>query len=302
MKYSIRASTVIEDYEEEDKFASLCYSGIFRGDSSINRLNEFNLSLANFKNLDKDYGSIQKIYARDSDLLVLHEDKITSVLFGKNLLVDALGGGQVASIPEVLGNQVPYKLDNGISNDPSSFAVNSDNIYFTDAKRGVVIEMIGNQGIMEISSKGMKNYFRDILTSNLNAQKIGGYDPYYNMYSLTTNDESNRRCYLSLGGKPLTHFSNPGNIINISLFSINSNADWNIELIDIGYGNDWLSLNFYQGNNNSNINGSPQINTSGIFPREMIIRVHYCGSYVDHLIREVIYKPIVDSVVVIKPG
>ena len=301
MKYSIRASTVIEDYEEEDKFASLCYSGIFRGDSSINRLNEFNLSLANFKNLDKDYGSIQKIYARDSDLLVLHEDKITSVLFGKNLLVDALGGGQVASIPEVLGNQVPYKLDNGISNDPSSFAVNSDNIYFTDAKRGVVIEMIGNQGIMEISSKGMKNYFRDILTSNLNTQKIGGYDPYYNMYSLTTNNTSNRKCYLSIS-KPLTIFSNPGNIINISLFSINSNAEWNIELIDIGYGNDWLSLNFYQGNNNSNITGSPQINTSGILPREMTIRVHYCGSYVDHLIREVKYSYVVDSVVVIKPG
>ena len=29
MKYSIRASTVIEDYEQEDKFASLTYSGIF---------------------------------------------------------------------------------------------------------------------------------------------------------------------------------------------------------------------------------------------------------------------------------
>jgi hypothetical protein len=301
MKYSIRASTVIEDYEEEDKFASLCYSGIFRGDSSINRLNEFNLSLANFKNLDKDYGSIQKIYARDSDLLVLHEDKITSVLFGKNLLVDALGGGQVASIPEVLGNQVPYQLDNGISNDPSSFAVNSDNIYFTDAKRGVVIEMIGNQGIMEISSKGMKNYFRDILTSNLNTQKIGAYDPYYNMYSLTTNDTSNRKCYLSIS-KPLTIFSNNGTLISIPLFSINSNAEWNIELIDAGSGTNWLELNFEQGNNNSNITGSPQINTSGILPREMTIRVHYCGSYVDHLIREVKYSYVVDTRVVIKPG
>lgn len=300
MKYSIRASTVIEDYEEEDKFASLCYSGIFRGDSSINRLNEFNLSLANFKNLDKDYGSIQKIYARDSDLLVLHEDKITSVLFGKNLLVDALGGGQVASIPEVLGNQVPYQLDNGISNDPSSFAVNSDNIYFTDAKRGVVIEMIGNQGIMEISSKGMKNYFRDILTSNLNTQKIGAYDPYYNMYSLTTNDTSNRKCYLSIS-KLLTIFSNPGYITSIPLFSINSNAEWNIELIDAGSGTNWLELNFEQGNNNSNITVSPS-NPPATSTREMTIRVHYCGSYVDHLIREIIYKPIVDTVIVIKPG
>jgi hypothetical protein len=195
---------------------------------------------------------------------------------------------------------VPYQLDNGISNDPSSFAVNSDNIYFTDAKRGVVIEMIGNQGIMEISSKGMKNYFRDILTSNLNTQKIGAYDPYYNMYSLTTNDTSNRKCYLSIS-KLLTIFSNPGYITSIPLFSINSNAEWNIQLIDAGSGTNWLELNFEQGNNNSNITGSPS-NPPATSLREMTIRVHYCGSYVDHLIREIIYKPIVDTVVVIKPG
>jgi hypothetical protein len=52
MKYSPRASSVIEDYEEQNKYASLCYSGIYKGDTSTNRLNSFNLSQANFKNLD----------------------------------------------------------------------------------------------------------------------------------------------------------------------------------------------------------------------------------------------------------
>jgi len=298
MKYSIRASTVIEDYEEESKFASLCYSGIFRGDSSINRLNEFNLSIANFKNLDKDYGSIQKIYARDSDLLVLHEDKITSVLFGKNLLVDAVGGGQVASIPEVLGNQVPYQLDNGISNDPASFAVNSDNIYFTDAKRGVVIEMIGNQGVMEISSKGMRNYFRDLLTENLSSQKIGAYDPYYNMYSITTNEVNNRKCILSIS-KPSTTFSNPGNLSRKFLFNILSNESWNIELIDNGFGTDWLELDFNAGTGPQTITAYPK-NISYVLPRTMIVRVHYCGTYIDHLVTEVKYSPVRDSVIIVR--
>ena len=298
MKYSIRASTVIEDYEEESKFASLCYSGIFRGDSSINRLNEFNLSIANFKNLDKDYGSIQKIYARDSDLLVLHEDKITSVLFGKNLLVDAVGGGQVASIPEVLGNQVPYQLDNGISNDPASFAVNSDNIYFTDAKRGVVIEMIGNQGIMEISSKGMRNYFRDLLTENLSSQKIGAYDPYYNMYSITTNEAINRKCILSIS-KPSTTFSNPGTLNKKFLFNILSNESWSIELIDNGFGTDWLELDFYAGTGPQTISAYPQ-NLSDVLPRTMIVRVHYCGIYIDHLVTEVKYSPVNDTIIIVR--
>jgi len=299
MKYSVRASTVIEDYEEENKFASLCYSSIFRGDSSINRLNEFNLSLANFKNLDKDYGSIQKIYARDSDLLVLHEDKITSVLFGKNLLVDALGGGQVASIPEVLGNQIPYKLDNGISNDPSSFAVNSDNIYFTDAKRGVVIEMIGNQGIMEISSKGMKNYFRDILTSNLNTQKIGAYDPYYNMYSITTNNTNNRKCSLSIS-KPSTIFSNPGTVLRKFLFNVLSTESWTIQLINNGFGIDWLTLDFNAGTGPQTISAYPQ-NISNVLPRTMIVRVNYCGTYIDHLVKEIVYSSVNNAVMIVIP-
>jgi len=300
MKYSIRASTVIEDYEQEDKFASLTYSGIFRGDSSINRFNEFNLSLANFKNLDKEYGSVQKIYTRDSDLLVLHQDKITSVLFGKNLLVDALGGGQVASIPEVLGNQVPYPLDNGISNDPSSFAVNSSNLYFTDAKRGVVLEMMSGQNIIEISSNGMKNAFRDILTGNLNKQKIGAYDPYHKMYTLTTNGESNEPCYLNISSLSTNLAWDGFQQYNIELFDISSNSEWIIELIDTGHGTDWLTLNFYSGTGNSSIMGNVSI-IAGVLPRNMTVRVSYCGFIVNHTVTQTKLTPIEDTSIIIRP-
>jgi len=299
MKYSIRASTVIEDYEQEDKFASLTYSGIFRGDSSINRLNEFNLSLANFKNLDKEYGSIQKIYTRDSDLLVLHQDKITSVLFGKNLLVDALGGGQVASIPEVLGNQVPYPLDNGISNDPSSFAVNSGNLYFTDAKRGVALEMMNGQNVIEISSNGMKNAFRDLLTTNLNTQKIGAYDPYHKMYTLTTNNESNEPCYLNISSLSTNLTWDGFQQYNIELFDLSSNSDWTIQLINTGHGTDWLTLNFYSGTGNSSIMGNVSI-IAGVLPRNMTVRVSYCGFIVNHTVTQTKITPIEDTSVIIR--
>jgi hypothetical protein len=303
MKYSIRASTVIDDYEQEDKFASVIYSGIFRGDSSINRLNEFNLSLANFKNLDKEYGSIQKLYSRDSDLLVLHQDKITSVLFGKNLLVDAIGGGQVASIPEVLGNQVPYPLDNGISNDPSSFAVNSGNLYFTDAKRGVVLEMINGQNVIEISSNGMKNLFRDLLTTNINKQKIGAYDPYHKMYTLTTNDTRNSFCLLTIS-KASRSFDNSGNLVNLSLFNINTLEEWTITLIDTGYGTNWISLNAISGTGSAVITGNPSPLTAGTpIPRNMTIRVNYCNTYIDFTLTETQFRPVVESniAILIKP-
>lgn len=300
MKYSIRASTVIEDYEEENKFASLCYSGVFRGDSSINRLNEFNLSIANFKNLEKDYGSIQKIYTRDSDLLVLHQDKITSVLFGKNLLVDALGGGQVASIPEVLGNQVPYQVDNGISNDPASFAVDSDNIYFTDAKRGVVIEMIGNQGIMEISSKGMKNSFRDLLSVNLDTQKIGAYDPYYNMYSLTTNNTRNTLCSLSISRPSLVVFDDRS-LSSILLFNISTYESWTISLINTGSGTDWLLIDQQSGTGSQDISGHISLGPSiPVLPRTITVRVSYCDTYTDFLLTQTKASSIVEPNIIIR--
>lgn len=299
MNYSIRASTVIDDYEQEEKFASLTYSGVYRGSSSINRLNEFNLSTANFKNLEKDYGSIQKLYTRDSDLLVLHQDKITSVLFGKNLLVDALGGGQVASIPEVLGNQVPYDVDNGISNDPASFAVDSNNLYFTDAKRGVVIEILGNQGVMEISSKGMRNSFRDLLTENLNTQKIGAYDPYYNMYSLTTNTTRNTLCSLSISRPSLVVFYT-GTSSSTLLFSINTNESWTVSLIDTGFGTDWLLINQLSGTGSQSIYGTTSLTQPPVLPRTITVRVSYCNKYTDFLLTQQKYSPIVEPNIIIR--
>jgi len=298
IKYSIRASSIIDDYEQEEKFASLSYSGVYRGDSSINKLNEFNLSTANFKNLEKDYGSIQKLYTRDSDLLVLHQDKITSVLFGKNLLVDALGGGQVASIPEVLGNQVPYDVDNGISNDPASFAVNSNNLYFTDAKRGVVIEIMGNQGVMEISSKGMRNYFRDLLTENVYRQKIGAYDPYYNMYTLSTNEIKNTPCLLSISRNNLV-FSNNGSVATIYLFAISSNVDWTLQLISVdGAGTDWIILNTMSGSGAANITAKPSIANTTL-PISLQIRVNYCGVYQTFTLTQQKYRGIISDKIII---
>ena len=189
MKYSPRATSVIEDYQQQNKFAALCYSGIYKGDTSTNRLNSFNLSQANFKNLDIKYGPIQKLYAMDTNLMVLQQDKITSVLYGKNLLVDAVGGGQVASVPEVLGNQIVHPSEYGISNNPESFAIFSNVMFFTDSRRGAVLQMSGDQ-VIEISANGMQNYFRDEMKDNPNTQKLGMYDPYNNTYVLSFSNQS----------------------------------------------------------------------------------------------------------------
>ena len=285
MDYSLRASTIIEDYEEERKYASLTYSGLYRGDSSINRLNEFNLSIANFKNLDKAYGPVRKLFARDSDLLVFHQDKVTQVLYGKNLLVDAVGGSQVASVPEVLGNQIASQSEYGISDNPESFAVWSNNYYFADARRGAVLMMTGND-IVEISENGMRDYFIDFFSLNPNTQKLGGYDPHSQTYMISGNNILRNSCRTSITPSIRTV---PGTTLGQSylMFSLSSVTSWTITLVDIGFGTSWIDVPPYclSGSGSQDIYANVQNNLAAS-SRSVKFVVTYCGEILTFILRQ----------------
>ena len=186
-------STSELEFKQAHRFADLTYSGVYNNESNVNKLNEFNLGLLNFKPCEDIYGPIEKLHGRETDILVLQEDKISYVLAGKNLLSDSAGGGQIASVPEVLGTQIARIEEYGISRNPESFCSWGYNKYFTDAKRGAVIMLTGSAGQNEqltvISESGMRSWFRDRFITGLNTQKIGGYDPYMNEYVLSINDE-----------------------------------------------------------------------------------------------------------------
>jgi hypothetical protein len=181
-----------EDYEETRRFASITYSGVFRQQSNINKLNEFNLALANYKDIEQIFGSIQKMYGRQTDVLVLQEDKISYVLAGKNLLSDAAAGGSITSVPEVLGTQIARLEDYGISLNPESFASFGYEKYFTDSKRGAVIKLSGssysNDQLEVISEYGMGSWFRDRFIETTDKQKLGAYDPFMDQYVLSIKD------------------------------------------------------------------------------------------------------------------
>ena len=184
-------TTSNEEYKAAHRFADLTYSGVYNDESNVNRLNEFNLGLLNFKPLEETYGDVEILYARETDILVLQEDKISYVLAGKNLLSDSTGGGVVTSVPEVLGTQIARIEEYGISNHPESFAIFGQNKFFTDAKRNVVIKLTGssaqNEILTVISNEGMRSWFRDLFAEASATQKLGGYDPYMQEYVFTTN-------------------------------------------------------------------------------------------------------------------
>ncbi len=184
-------TTSDERFQEVRRFADLTYSGVINDETNINKLNEFNLGLLNFKPLEDSYGPVEKLFGRRTDILTLQEDKISYVLAGKNLLTDSTGESVVTSVPQVLGTQVARVEDFGISNNPESFAEWGPHKFFTDAKRGSVIHLYGDgqkEQLEVISEKGMRSWFRDEFIANFNTQKLGGYDPYMNEYVLASNE------------------------------------------------------------------------------------------------------------------
>jgi len=178
----------IDGYKEVRNIASLTYSGAFDKTTSYNSLNEFNLSRGNYKDLDDKYGSIQKIHSRDNDLIIFQEDKVHRVLYSKNVLTDAVGGGQISSIEEVLGQEVPFAGEWGISKNPESFAYYANSLYFTDTNKGAVLRL-GGDGLEPISKYKMKDWFRDNLRDYKLNFKPAGFDPVRDEYILSLSNE-----------------------------------------------------------------------------------------------------------------
>jgi hypothetical protein len=184
--------TSSEDYRRIDRFADITYSGVYYDETNVNRLNEFNLGLQNFKQCEDSFGPIQRMDARETDVLVLQEDKISYVLAGKNILSDAGVGGSIAAIPEVLGTQIARTEKYGISFNPESYIHWGYNRFFTDVKRGAVIQLSGTMYTQDqlsvVSEMGMRTWFRSTFIDFFATQKLGGWDPYMNEYVLVIND------------------------------------------------------------------------------------------------------------------
>jgi hypothetical protein len=80
----------------------------------------------------------------------------------------------------------------GISFNPESYVNWGYDRYFTDVKRGAVLQLRGdsyaNDQLAVVSELGMRTWFRDEFITSFNTQKLGGYDPYMNEYVLVSNE------------------------------------------------------------------------------------------------------------------
>ena len=167
-----------ENYAETRRNNALIYSGIYNSKTDINRTNVFSSAEAITRAVDPTNGGIQKLYAEDTNLNILQEDKVSYALIDKDALFTAEGGQLTASGAKVIGQIVPYLGKYGCQN-PESFAIKGMRKYFADKNRGAILRL-SRDGITEISAAGMKDYFKDNLK---NSNKIVGmYDDYADEY------------------------------------------------------------------------------------------------------------------------
>ena len=179
----VKASTITQQtYEEERRSHGLIFSGLYNSNSGVNDLNQFIMAEKITKDLNPTYGSIQKLFSRDSDLITLCEDKVVKVLANKDAVFNADGNPQLTANMNVLGQAIPFVGDYGISKNPESFASESYRAYFTDKQRGAVLRL-SRDGLTPISKAGMHDWFRDHLPKY--PALIGSFDAYKEQYNVT---------------------------------------------------------------------------------------------------------------------
>lgn len=187
-------STQDREYQRTRRFADISYSGIYNEESNVNKLNEFNAGLINYKNLEISFGPVQRMDSRGDDLFVGQEDKLSYVLTGKDLLSDLGAGNLLTAVPDVLGKQMPRIENYGMSNNPESYVSWGMDRFMTDAKRGAVLQLKGtgqsgqSDQLAIVSNLGMRTWFRDLFNESFTTQKLGGFDPYMGEYVLSTNN------------------------------------------------------------------------------------------------------------------
>ena len=201
--YGARAYIVEDEPKSSIKFNGLIYSGIFNSRTSVNQTNVFSVAEEITKSVDPANGSIQLLYAEDTNLIVFQEGKVSRALIDKDAIYSAEGGGAITNSNLVIGTIQPYGGEHGIGTHPESFAIYGFHKYFVDPVHNVVMRLGGNGSLTQISDAGMKAFFRDTISSVDSpvfgkGKMIGGWDIYSKEYVLSLQPSDPNILYKTL--------------------------------------------------------------------------------------------------------
>jgi hypothetical protein len=181
----VKAYIVEDNNTQQNRFNSMIYSGIFNSRTGVNNTNQFPTGQDITRSVDPANGSIQKLYAENTNMIVFQESKVSQALIDKDAIYSADGQPITTSGMQVIGQIQAYAGNYGISTNPESFAVYGYRKYFTDRNQNAVLRL-SQDGITEISNYGMLDYFRDNLTAvGNNGRLVGMWDMHNKQYVLS---------------------------------------------------------------------------------------------------------------------
>ena len=189
--FGVKAYIAEDNPQQQNRINTLIYSGIFNSRTGVNNTNQFSVAEDITRSVDPANGSIQLLYAEDTNLIIFQEDKVSRALIDKDAIYSAEGAALTTSGMLVIGQIVPYSGEYGISKDPFSFAVYGYRKYFTDRKRNTVLRLTSNGAMVEISSYGMHDFFRDKLSAlgrTIQNRIIGAFDIHTKNYVLSIQE------------------------------------------------------------------------------------------------------------------
>jgi len=243
--YGVRAY-ITEDRDDEIVSSnSLIYSGLYNALTNFNETNVFSIGESITKSVDPTYGSIQRLYTNDGNLMVFQEDKVSRALINKSAIYSAQGDATVTSSDLVIGQVTPYGGEYGISKNPESFAKKGYRVYWADQSRGAVLRL-SRDGITEISEYGMHDYFRDKLapiTSNYKSSNLLSFTASGTGFTITlTGDidliQFGMSIYGNYGGVSSAYVTNinittPGSVADVTFSQSFSSVPATINLYKI---------------------------------------------------------------------
>ena len=272
VQLGVKAYLVENEPNAQRRLNSMIYSGIFNSRTGVNDTNVFSIGEDITKSVNPANGSIQRIYAENTNLTIFQESKISKALIDKDAIYSAEGGGTVTSSNLVIGAIQPYKGNYGISRNPESFAVYGYRKYFTDKDRNAVLRL-SNDGLTEISNYGMSDYFRDQLsaldqTNPLKAGKaIGGWDIHNKQYVISLQPASGGYSTLSFDdnvkGFPSFFSYKPDHIVSLknNYYTVKDGS------LYVHYGSEAKRANFYGTQSSSSVTFvfNPKVSMSKVF-------------------------------------
>jgi hypothetical protein len=185
--FGVVAHATNSDYKRTIRENTLIYSGIYNPRTGFNETNQFPQGENITKSLDIQYGSIQKLFAEERDLVVFQEEKVSSIPIDRDIIYTAEGAPQVVTSNKIFGDPMAYLGNYGIGKNPESFAYYAGRKYFVDEPKGAVLRL-SRDGFTEISNYGMRTYF----LQNLEGSSVvkGMYDMRKRQYVLSYGSDT----------------------------------------------------------------------------------------------------------------